>query len=225
MNVVRLELKQISSAKDDRQLAELRHWLPGENQTQYKSRKLALAEISELYDFIDRDFTTRNLNLLFLGRRLFDWLDGTERWLAQAIEKQGRDLVLAIDAQEQLGGLPWEILADGQGFLVGRSIVPIRVIGGFEQPKELIVPSPDELPPAVLGWGRSVSDVGATAAAMVLYQKLSQGFTVAQALALTYRELLKADVPDWCLLRLYAKFDRWGKLDPCCQSKGLKNSD
>lgn len=66
--------------------------------------------------------------------------------------------------------------------------------------------------PAVLGWGRSVSDVGATAAAMVLYKSLSQGFGVAQALALTYQELLKADVPDWCLLRLYAQFDCWGKL-------------
>jgi tetratricopeptide (TPR) repeat protein len=349
MNVVRLELKQIASAKADQQLAELRYWLPG--QTQYKSRKLALAEVVELYDFIDRDFSTRNLNLLQLGRRLFDWLDGTERWLAQAIaggasgaiEQQGRDLVLAIDAQDQLGGLPWEILADAQGFLVGRSIVPIRVIGGFGQLKKPIVPAPHELralfmatdpdeasglsyeeeealileateqlgmelrveesgcleeladlwrryegrfqvfhltghaniqdgvpyfvteslegdrvaaqvadlaavfsfryptliflsgcrtgesaskgvtsslaarlvvagAPAVLGWGRSVSDLGATAAAMVLYQRLSQGFTVAQSLALTYQELLKVEVPDWCLLRLYAKFDCWGKL-------------
>jgi hypothetical protein len=147
MNVVRLELKQMASAKAERQLAELRYWLPG--QTQYKSRKLALAEIDELYDFIDRDFTTRNLNLLQLGRRLFDWLDGTERWLAQAIaggatcqtsarmhsgtclagrraiEQQGRDLVLAIDDQDQLGGLPWEILSDEKGFLVRRSIMII----------------------------------------------------------------------------------------------------
>jgi tetratricopeptide (TPR) repeat protein len=341
MNVVRLELKQIASTKADRQLAELRYWLPG--QIQYKSRKLELAEIAELYDFIDRDFTTGSLNLLQLGRRLFDWLDGTERWLAQAIEQHGKNLVLAIDAQGQLGGLPWEILSDEHGFLVKRSIVPIRVIGGFDQPKEPIKPSPDELralfmatdpdeasglsyeqeealileateqlgmelrveesgcleelqdlwrrfedrfqvfhlsghanikdgvpyfvteslegdrvaasvadlaavfsfryptliflsgcrtgesaskgvtsslaaslvlagAPAVLGWGRSVTDVGATAAAMVLYQGLSQGFGVAQALALTYQELLKVDVPDWCLLRLYAKFDCWGKL-------------
>jgi hypothetical protein len=143
MNVVRLELKQIAGDKADKQLAELRYWLPG--QIQYKSRKLALAKIAELYDFIDRDFSTRNLNLLQLGRKLFDWLDGTERWLAQAIEQQGRDLVLAIDAQDRLGGLPWEILADAQGFLVGRSIVPIRVIGGFGQRKEPIVPAPNEL--------------------------------------------------------------------------------
>jgi hypothetical protein len=143
MNVVRLELKQIASAKTERQSAELRYWLPG--QTQYKSRKLTLAEIAELYDFIDRDFTTRNLNLLQLGRRLFDWLDGTERWLAQAIEQQSRDLVLAINAQDRLGGMPWEILANAQGFLVGRSIVPIRVIGGFNQRQEPIVPAPHEL--------------------------------------------------------------------------------
>jgi hypothetical protein len=70
MNVVRLELKQIAGNKADKQLAELRYWLPG--QTQYKSRKLALAEIAELYDFIDQDFSTRNLSLLQLGRQFID---------------------------------------------------------------------------------------------------------------------------------------------------------
>jgi hypothetical protein len=59
--------------------------LPG--QTQYKSRKLELAEIAELYDFIDRNSTTRNLNLLQLGQRLFA--------LSAVIEQQGQYLVLA----------------------------------------------------------------------------------------------------------------------------------
>jgi tetratricopeptide (TPR) repeat protein len=31
-----------------------------------------------------------------------------------------------------MGGLPWEILFDDKGFLVTRSIVPIRVVGGFD---------------------------------------------------------------------------------------------
>jgi hypothetical protein len=34
-------------------------------------------------------------------------------------------LVLVIDAQDQLGGLPWEILSDEKGFLVRRSIMII----------------------------------------------------------------------------------------------------
>jgi NACHT domain len=213
MNVVRLELKQIVSTKADRQLAELRYWLPG--QTQYKSRKLELAEIAELYDFIDRDFSTRNLNLLQLGRRLFDWLDGNERWLAQAIEQQGRDLVLAIDAQDQVfhltghgnikDGVPYFVTESLEGDLVAAQVADLAAVFSFRYPTLIFLSG--------CRTGESASKgVTSSLAAMVLYQRLSQGFTVAQALALTYQELLKVEVPDWCLLRLYAKFDCWGKL-------------
>jgi tetratricopeptide (TPR) repeat protein len=341
MNVVCLELKPI-----DRQFAELRYWLPG--QTQYQSRKLQLAEIEGLYDFIDRDFTTTNPHLAQLGRKLFDWLDGTERWLAQAIAQNRGGLVLAIafgaseaiDAQEQLGGLPWEVMFY-EGFLVARSIIPVRVLGAFHQTKPARVPAPRQLrtlfmatdpidvspsldfeaeealilqetqdlamdlrveesgcleelkgfwrrfpqdhfdifhlsghanirdgvpyfitespegnrvdaqladfdavfrlrypplmflsgcrtaqsgrsattslaaslvqqgAPAVLGWGRPVADKGAIAAAMVLYKSLAAGVTLAESLVLTYQDLIQADVPDWCLLRLYAEFGAW----------------
>jgi hypothetical protein len=65
MNVVRLELKQIASAKAERQLAELRYWLPG--QTQYKSRKLELAEIAELYNFISSTMRSSNSACCSIG--------------------------------------------------------------------------------------------------------------------------------------------------------------
>lgn len=333
MNVVCLELKPI-----DQQLAELRYWLPG--QTQYQSRRLKLSEIAELYDFIDRDFTTTNPHLAQLGRQLFDWLDGTERWLVQAIAQNRQGLVLAIDAQEQLGGLPWEVMFY-EGFLVSRSIIPVRVVGSFQQPKTprkpesrqlrtlfmatdpidvspsldfeaeealilqetqslamdlrveesgcleelqefwrrfsqnyfdifhlsghaniragvpyFITESPEgnrvdaqladfdavfrlrypplmflsgcrtaqsgrsattslaaslveQGAPAVLGWGRPVADNGAIAAAMVLYKSLAAGVTLAESLVLTYQDLIKEKVPDWCLLRLYAEFGAW----------------
>jgi CHAT domain-containing protein len=58
---------------------------------------------------------------------------------------------------------------------------------------------------AVLGWGDKVSDTQATAAAGFLYQKLSAGNTVTEALAFTYQALLKVPAVrgDWHLLRLY----------------------
>ena len=56
---------------------------------------------------------------------------------------------------------------------------------------------------AVLCWGQRVLDTDATATAAVLYQELSGGMTVTQALALTYQTLLKKQARDWHLLRLY----------------------
>jgi hypothetical protein len=333
MNVVCLELKPI-----DQQFAELRYWLPG--QAQYQSRRLKLAEIEGLYDFIDQDFTKTNPYLAPLGRQLFDWLDGTERWLAGAIAQNRGGLVLAIDAQEQLGGLPWEVMFY-EGFLIARSIIPVRVVGDFRQTQTARAPAARQLrtlfmatdpidvspsldfeaeealilqetqdlamdlrveesgcleelqgfwrrfpqdhfdifhlsghanirdgvpyfitespegnrvdaqlanfdtvfrlrypplmflsgcrtaqsgrraatslaaglvqqgAPAVLGWGRPVTDTGAIATAILLYKSLAEGATLAESLVLTYQNLIQADVPDWCLLRLYARFGAW----------------
>lgn len=56
---------------------------------------------------------------------------------------------------------------------------------------------------AVLGWGQKVLDTDATATAAALYEKLSAGKTVVEAVASTYQELLKQQARDWHLLRLY----------------------
>ncbi|WP_193200668.1 CHAT domain-containing protein [Nostoc sp. MG11] len=56
---------------------------------------------------------------------------------------------------------------------------------------------------AVIGWGQRVRDIDATGTAATLYQELSAGMTVTQALALCYQTLLKQQARDWHLLRLY----------------------
>jgi tetratricopeptide (TPR) repeat protein len=345
MEVVQVQLKSI-----DEQFVELRYRVAGS--VEYQSRNLPSAEIAGLYDFIDRGFESDNYYLPKLGRKLFDWLDGSQRWLSGSIlqgrgyanEQHRRGLIIAIDAQGRLGGLPWEILFDDKGFLVTRSIVPIRVVGGFavgervytvpdrelralfmatdpigvypklgfEREERAILQATRDLPmelrveesgcldelkgfwrrfrdrfdvfhlnghadirdgvpyfitedlegrrvdsrledfdevfklrypplmflsgcrtgqssdrgassslaadlvgmgaPAVLGWGRPVGDDGAIEAAMLLYECLAQGGTLAEALALTYSGLIRQNVPDWCLLRLYAKFGAWDAL-------------
>jgi hypothetical protein len=124
MEVVQVQLRSI-----DEQFVELRYRVAGS--VEYQSRNLPSAEISGLYDFIDSPFDSDNYYLPKLGRQLFDWLDGSQRWLSGSIEQHRRGLIIAIDAQGRLGGLPWEILFDDKGFLVTRSIVPIRVVGGF----------------------------------------------------------------------------------------------
>jgi hypothetical protein len=59
-----------------------------------------------LDDFVDQDFTKNNPNLAKMGQQLFNWLDGAERWLSRSISQKRDVLVLAIDNQGVLGGLP-----------------------------------------------------------------------------------------------------------------------
>lgn len=336
MNIVYLELKP-----RDEQFTELRYRVP--EQKEYQSRTLPLAEIARLYDFADTDFERNSPDLAKIGRQLFDWVDGSERWLSRSIQQQRQGLILAIDCQDRLGGLPWEILYH-DGFLVARSIVPIRIVGGFDRPlvkrelskyqlqtlfmatdpidvtpklafeeeEAMILDATRDLAmelrveesgcleelksfwrrfidrfdifhlsghanirngvpyfiteslegervdasiqdfddvftlrypslmflsgcrtgesgkqggaaslaaglvaqgaPAVLGWGRPVTDGGAIMAAMALYRSLAEGSTLAEALALTYQELIRANVSDWCLLRLYTELGAWEAL-------------
>ncbi|MGK7874715.1 MAG: tetratricopeptide repeat protein [Xenococcaceae cyanobacterium] len=56
----------------------------------------------------------------------------------------------------------------------------------------------------VLGWGEKVLDANATEAAAALYQGLSAGKKLTEAVAETYQTLIKNQARDWHLLRLYA---------------------
>jgi hypothetical protein len=56
-------------------------------------------------------------------------LDGNNRLLANALkESQQQGLIIAIAADKGLAHLPWELLHDGQCFLVEKQppIIPIR---------------------------------------------------------------------------------------------------
>ncbi|MGB5632121.1 MAG: GUN4 domain-containing protein, partial [Waterburya sp.] len=56
---------------------------------------------------------------------------------------------------------------------------------------------------AILGWGQKVLDTDATRASAILYQELSAGKTLVEAVSLTYKALLKNNARDWHLLRLF----------------------
>jgi hypothetical protein len=112
------------------EFALLRYRLP--EKLEYETKSLTLAEIEDLYGFAERDFETRLPDLGAIGKRLFLWLDGEGRWLSQVTESARGLVVLAIDASQQLAGLPWETMQDAKGFLVKRCIVPVRVVGGFQ---------------------------------------------------------------------------------------------
>ena len=74
----------------------------------------------------------------------------------------------------------------------------------------------------VLGWGQSVLDTEATAAAAALYQSLAAGKTLTEAVAETYQALIKNKARDWHLLRLYAAESLPGALVTSLRTRGRK---
>ena len=100
-------------------------------------RSLAPGEIDSLVDEVvatyDAAYRTPTHDLSGLGRRLFDWLDGSgERWLTtQVANLRGEGLTLRLDVGHRLRHLPWELTADGAGVLaadVSRPFCPVREV-------------------------------------------------------------------------------------------------
>lgn len=75
---------------------------------------------------------------------------------------------------------------------------------------------------SVLGWGQKVLDNDATLAAAILYQALSSGKQLTEALALTYQGLIKNKARDWHLLRLYIGDNFPGNLVTSLRTRGRK---
>ena len=110
---------------------QLRLWR--DNPNQVRTRTLALEEIADLVEMAETDYySPLPPKLAEVGRRLFRWLDGGERWISGEMEKaanQARVLVLAIATPERLAHLPWEVLHDDRGFLVhalNPPVLPVR---------------------------------------------------------------------------------------------------
>ncbi|MEH2456205.1 tetratricopeptide repeat protein [Nostoc sp.] len=125
MQTIRIQLRESTQ-----ETVELRYWLPQKNH--YESRRLKLAEIANFLNQGERDYYKLLPNLPGIGRQLFFWLDGDGRWLSRGIaECRGEGLVIAIDTDKQLAHLPWEVLHDGEDFLVKRVnpvVLPLRWI-------------------------------------------------------------------------------------------------
>ncbi|MFN7962138.1 MAG: CHAT domain-containing protein [Thermoanaerobaculia bacterium] len=103
-------------------------------------RPLPAAEVAALVSEVEAGYSAAAPDLLGLGRRLYDWLDGpTERWLARARQRPG-GLVVEVDVSERLRHLPWELLAEGSTFLataLPSPLLPVRRIRGAVAPGPL----------------------------------------------------------------------------------------
>ncbi len=354
MKTLHLDLKPIAN-----DYVELRYFF--DNSNQYEKRSLPLGEIEDLIQQAEQDYYVRlAVDYAVTGRKLYNWLDGSDRFLQRLLDRhRGEGIVLAIAATEKLAHLPWEVLHDGNSFLVERvpGVVPVRWVSldtvkklsveaepenralqvlfmatsplgvepvldfeaeegrileatarqplaltveesgclselgylvddygkgyfdvlhltghatltdgepqfitetetgepylasatdiakelQFRLPKLIFlsgcrtgqagklgaVPSlAEELlksgAKAVLGWGQKVLDTEATAAAAALYQALSAGKQLTEAVACTYQALIKNKARDWHLLRLYAAGTLPGELVAPLRTRGRK---
>ncbi|MEH1800394.1 MAG: CHAT domain-containing protein [Nostoc sp.] len=124
MQILHLDLKPVAE-----NYVELRYFV--DNPNQYEKRSLCLTEIADLIKLAERDYYVSFFpeDYTVTGRRLYNWLDGSDRWLQPLLDKYRREgIVLAIATTEKLAHLPWEVLHDGVSFLVERvpAIVPVR---------------------------------------------------------------------------------------------------
>jgi CHAT domain-containing protein len=128
VQIIHLDLRAVTDTT-----VELRYLTDSVNQ----GRSLPLIQIADLIEKAERDYYVPYLpeDYALTGRRLYDWLDGTERWLSGLLNVHGRQgVVLAISTAHRLAHLPWEVLHDGKGFLVEKlpGVLPVRWVTGAE---------------------------------------------------------------------------------------------
>ena len=122
MQILHLDLKAVAG-----NYVELRYFT--DNYNKYEKRSLPLSEITDLIELAERDYYVSSFaeDYAVTGLRLYNWLDGTDRWLQKLINQyQRQGIILAIATAEKLAHLPWEVLHDDTSFLVERSIIPVR---------------------------------------------------------------------------------------------------
>ncbi|WP_449417244.1 GUN4 domain-containing protein [Phormidium nigroviride] len=123
-----MKILHISLSEQGKDYASLQYFWG--NRADCKEHTLPLAEIKDLGDRAETDYYTRiPVDYATTGRSLYNWLDRSDRVLANALNQFHREgLVIAIATDRGLAKLPWELLHDGDCFLVEKrpAIIPVR---------------------------------------------------------------------------------------------------
>ncbi len=145
-----MKILHISLNEQGRDYASLRYFW--DNPNNYKEHRLPLSEIKGLRNKAETDYYTLiPVDDAKTGQGLYNWLDKSDRVLANALkEPHSEGLIIAIATDWGLAHLPWELLHDGECFLVEKRppIIPIRWVSN-RKPIE-IANSPQNRPLNVL---------------------------------------------------------------------------
>ncbi len=127
--------------KIDSGYARLSCRLPGTAHSE--ERSLPLSQIEILLRQAQQDYYTVRPDIAEIGKKLYTWLDGDERWLARALTTSIAPLLVlhvSIDGKNAapLRYLPWEALHDGTQFLVQRPkpVVAVRSLPQMRQERK-----------------------------------------------------------------------------------------
>lgn len=123
MKILHIELIPV-----DDQIGELR--LFTDNPNDFVGHTIKLSDLEKRLKEVDLHYSTViPTDSQAFGSRLYNWINGKNRLLAKLISQNNNSgCILAISASGQLADLPWEIMHDGEHFLVGQipAVVPIR---------------------------------------------------------------------------------------------------
>jgi tetratricopeptide (TPR) repeat protein len=151
METLHISLKWLNDKQVD-----LRYWR--DKPSAYEQKTLAIAEIGDLIGQSELNYYVLRPNLVSMGQRLFNWLDGEGRWLSRAIQDCAAEgLVLAIAPDAKLAHLPWEIMHDGTEFLVQKPYPLVMPLRWLDQPFQ--ARQPQERPLQVLFMAASPENV------------------------------------------------------------------
>lgn len=109
-----------------------------DNPFNYQEHCLSLAQLNELKKQAETDYYTHlAVDYLITGTSLYKWLDQSDHLLSNAINKPHLEgLIIAIATDEGLANQPWELLHDGNSFLVEKRppVIPVRWVTTRQTP-------------------------------------------------------------------------------------------
>ena len=113
-----MKILYISLTDQGNDYAYLRYFW--DNLNDYKEHRLPIAEIKKLSNKAETDYYTYlPVEDEKTGQALYNWLDKSDRVLANALQEPHQEgLIIAIATDWGLAHLPWELLHDGECFLV-----------------------------------------------------------------------------------------------------------
>jgi CHAT domain-containing protein len=113
-----------------------------DNPFDYQEHRLPLIDVEALHRQAKMDYYTRlPVDYAKTGQDLYQWLDQSDRLLSNALRQPRiEELILAIASDAGLAQLPWELLHDGQSFLVLKRppVIPIRWVATGQAPIAII---------------------------------------------------------------------------------------
>lgn len=126
-----MQTYRIEVFEKTRRVAILR--LKDEHGDLLKERNLDLERVDAFTSEVEKSYRQTSPDLPDLGRRLYDFIDGGERWLDDLVGDPA-GTVLRIDVDHRLRHLPWELMAADGSYLVANTVrpfTPVRAVSEY----------------------------------------------------------------------------------------------